>query len=481
MKDIKEYLKQIGDGKEDMDETRDGKKIPTGYPKPLGKYRLFIEGYNISIEEPYFWLLHYLRWFHSFHHIDKITDIFAAAENSSFFGTSQQRLGIQQDKVSQFLATIGKMVKELFQLVRELRILDERLGYYYDSYTDSPSSESAEITLKGIWIDMVEGGAKNPASVYGMAREVQFITLPDLFFSTHPKKQEDVDEVVERDRGEFNRKVREVLKRKLRTFLAWKEATFEELKNRRKFTLKYLRQHYEIIKMYMAWVRPYLKNIQRLHMDQSKMETPDILVAFETSMIEVEILAKKPQKTIRIANRDVSVYQVILLHFWFRTRPEMSYTQEGYQKGPLHVGRVQMHFRAYAWTDDEIETYKKMREQEDFNLLGLIDASVKAAMEALGDELMRYLEEAGEEVKEEEKKKEEEKAKNVSAIKRTYQSFFNMFRLYKDVKKEQKPKKPSKNELFKLGLIRAEAKKSVLGSMWGIYHHFKKHHGMLNW
>ena len=57
-------------------------------------------------------------------------------------------------------------------------------GYYSDSYdADSKSRESAEITLKGIWVDMVEQGAKNPASVYGMAREVQFTTLPDLFFS----------------------------------------------------------------------------------------------------------------------------------------------------------------------------------------------------------------------------------------------------------------------------------------------------------
>lgn len=486
MQDPKEMLKQIGNGKEDMDYPRtypqEGEAIPTGYPEPLGKYRLFVEGYNISIEEPYFWTLHYLRWFHSFVHVDKITDLFAAAENSAFFGTSQQRLGLQQDKVSQFLATIGKMVKELFQLVRELRILDERLGYYTDSYNAaSPSRESAEITLKGIWIDMVEQGAKNPASVYGMAREVQFTTLPDLFFSTHPLKQEDVDIVVERERGEFNRKVREVLKRKLRTFLAWKEATFEELKNRRIFTLKYLRQHYEIIKMYMAWVKPYLKNIQRLMMDQSKVETPDILVAFETSMMEVEILAKKPQKKVKIGGKDIQVWQVIVLHLWFRTRPEMSYVQEGYQKGPLHVGRVQITFRAYAWTDKEIELYKKMREQEDFKLLSMVDASVKAAMEALGDELMRYLEEAGEEMKKIEKKKEIKPPTIVSPLANVYKGFKDMFTLYKGIKKTPEPKRPSKKDLYQLDLAKSVAASGVKGSMWGIYHHFKKHHGMLNW
>src|SRR3989339_1521792 len=286
-------LKKFGFSDEEISEEFRQSRKSTGFPKPARRYRLHYEGYNISIEEPYFWVLHYLRYFGGFPRVDKITDVFAAAENSAFFGASQQRIGLQQDKVIQFLATIGKMVRELFQLVREMRILDERLSYYADSYTNSPSAESAEITLKGIWVDLVEQGAKNPASVYGMAREVQFTTLPDLFFSTNPKKQEDVDDVVEKDRGQFNRKVKEVLKRKLRAFLAWKEHTYEELKNRRVFTLKYLRQHYESIRMYSNWVRPYLKNIQRLQLDTEKAERPELIAAFESSMIEIEILARK--------------------------------------------------------------------------------------------------------------------------------------------------------------------------------------------
>ncbi|MBI3034961.1 hypothetical protein HYY71_01435 [Candidatus Woesearchaeota archaeon] len=457
--------------KNELSEEFRGSFLKTGFPAPARRYRMHYEGYNISIEEPYFWTLHYLRYFGGFPRIDKITDVFAAAENSAFFGASQQRLGLQQDKVSQFLATIGKMVRELFQLVREMRILDERLSYYADSYTSSPSAESAEITLKGIWVDLVEQGAKNPASVYGMAREVQFTTLPDLFFSTHPKKQEDVDVVVEKQTGQFNRKVREVLKRKLRSFLAWKEHTFEELKNRRKFTLKYLRQHFEIIRMYMTWVKPYLRNIQRLQLDQSKTETPDLIVAFESSMIEVEILAVKPAGMVN---------QCILMHYLFRTRPEMNYSQE-YQRGPLHLGRIEMDFRAYAWTDKEIENYKKMREQEDFQLLGVIDGSVKAALEALGDELMRYLKEAGEEFEE---KKEIPKAppKRSGPFMSVFEGFaelFTSFKMKKEVK--QAKKKTTKTDLMKLAIAKSSAEKAVKGVMWNTYHHFKKQHDMLNW
>jgi hypothetical protein len=448
-----------------------GSTIKTGYPTPSGRYRLHYEGYNISIEEPYYWILHYLRYFSGFSRIDKITDVFSASENSAFFGAAQQKMGIQQDKVSQFLATIGKMVRELFQLVREMRILDERISYYSDSYTNSPSSESAEITLKGIWVDLVEQGAKNPASVYGMAREVQFTTLPDLFFSTHPSRQEDVDLVVEKERGQFNRKIREVLKRKLRSFLAWKDHSYDEIKNRRVFTLKYLRQHFEIIRMYMTWVKPYLKNIQRMQLDQSRPDSPDLLVAFESSMMEVEILAIKKHK---------KYSQCLLMSYLFRTRPEMNYNQE-YNRGPIHLGRVEMNFRAYAWTDEQIENYKKMRDHEDIQLLGVIDGSVKAAMESLGDELMRYLKEAGEEIadkKEEPKKDAKRRSGAFLSVFEGFAELFTSFKVNKEVKKTYKKK--SSTQILHEALEKEKVQDTIKKSTFTIYDHFKKQHGMLS-
>lgn len=359
-------------------------KLNTGWPKPIDRIRLVNEKFNQSIEEIYFWILDNLREEMEYTEFIKLVDVFAASEHSAFFGVAQQRLGLQQDKVSQFLATIGKMVKELFQLVRELRILDERMELYDKSYErDEPS----EISLKGYWIDLVEGGAKNPASVYGMARELGFTTLPDLFFSAPPMPSSSVQSYIESLK--FNRKVREVLARKLKTFIIWKEHTYRELKSRRLFTLKYMRQHYDIIKMYMTWVKPYLKNIRRLSMDENKMASPHLISSFEGAMIEIELLALKP-----FAHG--LCYSVMDIHFDYRTRPEMKFVQEGYQRGPVHVGRVMITFRAYSWTRKDIEQYKKFRDREDFDLLGAIDSSVQAAYTALGDELEKYLEEAGE-------------------------------------------------------------------------------------
>ena len=460
--------------------------VRTVWPKPKKTRRLVHEAYNMSIEEDYYWILNFVRYDENMI-VEKITDIFSAAEQSSFFGQAWQRIGLQQDKVSQFLATIGKMVKELFQLVRELRVLDERLSYYGDSYnTASKSQESAEITLKGIWIDMVEQGAKNPASVYGMARELQFVTLPDLFFDTHPQNSREVDEVV--DKLQFNRKVREVLKRKLRSFLEWKERSYDELKNRRLFTLKFLRQHYDVIKLYMNWVRPYLKNIKRLMLSQKKAATPDLIAAFETSMVEIEILGKNKQAGTDPNTFDQLEYLrdyfkmfngCLLIHFDYRTRPELSYQQE-YQRGPIHKGHVVITIREYVWTDEEIQKYKSLRAMEDFELLSTIDESVRAAMAALGDELRRYLEEAGEEFPEwafpgkEEKK---EKRRQPSLL----EPFGALFFRPPKAKAQQKAKEAKKDPLLAEMAKDLIYKNDLSNRGWYVYKRFKQENKMLTW
>ncbi len=382
--------------------------LKTKFPKPIKRYRVWWENFNLSIEEAYFWTLEHVRNRCAMPYVVKTEDVFSAAENSAFFGVSQQRIGLQQDKVSQFLATIGKMIKEIFQLVRELRIIDERMEYYRESYSaiDPRRATAAEITLKGVYIDMVEQGAKNPASVYGMARELQFATLPDLFFSTEPRTSQEVNPVV--DGLLFNDMVKRVLKRKLYGYLKWKEHTYDELKNRRSFTLKYLNQHWEIIRMYMNWVRPYLRHVKRLTMDEERMKTPDLISAFEGSMVEIEFLAYQLPVGLSseayLSNKQAwqsaggrqnkQMYACILAHFLFRTRPGMSYQQEGYNRGPIHVGKMQLDIRSYVWTKEQIDNYIKLKDDEDLELMETISGSVKAAMEALGDELIRYLNEA---------------------------------------------------------------------------------------
>ena len=168
------------------------------------------------------------------------------------------------------------------------------------------------------------------------------------------------------------------------------------------------------------------------------------------------------------------------MHYLFRTRPEMNYSQE-YQRGPLHLGRIEIDFRAYAWTEQDIENYKKMRQHEDLKLLGVIDGSVKAAMDALGDELIRYLKEAGEEFEDKKEPIKENHAEH-GVMHSLFSGLSGMFSSPGPKKpKITKKRKPSQTEVMKKAFAKKDAEGKVKKVMWTTYHHFKKQHDMLNW
>ncbi len=437
---------------------------PTGYPMPARRLRLIQEAFGLSIEESYFWVLNHLRHDLGFMHIDKITDIFTASENSAFWGQSSQRLGIQQDKVQSYFAAIGKMVKDLFQLVRELRIIDERM----ELYKSAPKSKSADVTLKGLYIDLVEGGTEKPSSVYGMARQVGFTILPDLFFNTMVYDKEELEHKVAK--MEYNNTIKNVLRRKLFAFINWRQHTQKEMENRRTFQIKYLRQHWAVIKMYMSWVKPYLKNIKRLSMSGERAAGPDIVSAFETSTIDIEILAKRmPIK---------GYHPVVLATFNYATKPTMSYQQE-YNRGPVHVGTVTITLRAYAWNAKQIEQYKQMRQEEDMELIGVIDDSVQAAMDALGDDLNKYLEEAGEKLVK--PKPVEKKKKRKINTGGAFEPAVAVFKGFGEIFGAVLPTNFSFKNKKSGGGDPGAAKGAATASLFIAYKNFKKAHKMLAW
>jgi len=451
--------------------------VKTGYPDPCKRYRLVVEGAQLSVEETYYWLLNYIRQDSAFANVHKITDIFTASEQSAFWGAAQSRIGIQQDRASQYLKGIGEMVKQLFQLVRELRVIDEKL----EPRKHWGKVKAADVALKGEYTDFVEnrGGQIQPGSVYHLAQSVGFTILPDLFFNTHVYSLDDIDRKV--DELKFNQNVRQVLRRKLYAFVNWKLKTDAELENRRIFQLRYLRQHWNIIKMYMNWVKPYLRNIARMQMNPEMSESPDIISAFETSLTEIELLAYKSSKT--------DYHPALVVTFKHRTRPEMSFQQDQYaHRGPIHFGTVEVTFRGYAWTDKQIESFKTFKREEDMLLLGMVDASVKAAMEALGDELEKYLWESGEKEFEEKRKaqeaaeKKKKKMLNTGSVISAFDPFISVFRGFGEFFTLFSPTSiigSGKKE--KLKGSPKEAAKSVSIEMFLIYKNYKKAHGMLSW
>ncbi|MBW3018730.1 hypothetical protein KY329_00910 [Candidatus Woesearchaeota archaeon] len=478
----------------DWQEVTKEQEMLVDYPAPLSKYIMVYETPSLSIEPVYYFVVDMLESF-GFPIIDKVTDIFTAAEHSSFYGASAQRLGLAQDKVAQYLASVGKMVKDLFALVRELRWIDERLQYYKNARGEdlltekevkegkklSPEEKNqrmqgAEVALKGLWVDLVDGvvgGQRTGSNLWTMAQQLQFSTLPDLFFSIHPPNKEVVGEYVDKEAKDFNKMVKMTLKRKLYAYLAWKESTYEEMVNRRRFTLNYLRQHFNIIRMYLNWVKPYLKHIEKLQAPPEKINSAQIISAFEGSLVDVEVLARY------FAKGNKKVYSCILLSMEYRTRPQMQYAAEGgYHRGPVHIGVAKIYWRTYSWTEEQVNNYLAMRNREDIELLAGIDRSLKDAMDSLGEDFMSYLKEAefGKPEEKEEARPKKPKADYFQPIKDVVGGGKEIFSTLKSSLNLPKPKATDP-----LGHERAAAGGMAKFWCWMSYKLFKKGHQMLTW
>jgi len=408
-KTTEQKIKHKGFEPEKMSENSIDFETQTNFPEPIRRHRLLIESTTDAAENSYYWIIDHMKYVWGYNNFKKITDAFSTSQMSSFFGVSEQRLGLQQDKVSQYLRGISEMIKSLFQLVQELRKIDERLDFYENSLNRKTEQEGtgSEITLKGIWIDNVEGGSKSPASVYGLANEVGFSTLPDLFFRVRANDKnvekrieeagydkvlteiiEDINKNVDTIQG-FNLKVKEILKRKLTQYYVWKLRTHKELKTRKNFTIKYLKQHYETIKLYIGWIKPYLKNIKHLTNKESSLKSADLISSFEGAALEIELICTKKGTT----KGETTYYPVIVANWYYRTRPSMDKYTQDYQRGTAHTGFTEITLRGYVWTEKDIEDYTQLREEEELELLGNIDQSLKDALDSIGDDLKNYLKE----------------------------------------------------------------------------------------
>jgi len=488
----KDPYKEIFKGCDKIELSRgQGEKVVVpNFPKPDRKMKIVYQTFNQSIEEIYYWLLASLREDWGLHDVKKITDIFTASEQSAFWGQTQQRLSIQQGQVSNYLATIGKLTKELFQIVRELRILDERLKMYEESEKEITSksgvsqrkiSHAAEIVLKGYWVDLKDGGVKSPGSVYGLAGTLGYTVLPDLFFAAPAMRNEEVDDYV--NRLVFNDKVKDVLKRKLKSYIVWKETTMKELDARKRFTVKFLRQHYEAIQLYIDWVKPYMKNVSRLSQNMQKTESEDLIGSFEGSVTEIEVVFSRKEGSYHRA--------VVVLDILFRTQPHMDFHQDGYQhKGPVHIGRSEIVMRGYAWTEEQYTAFLEAREKEKLEFISDIDSSLKAAIDALGDDLRKYLKGEGEEFREDKKKKEEdekaEKRKKFEPMLGAAEPFVALFGGFKEIFTSMipavsTPKDKEKPSDWVMEKDKKKASGAMAGTLWNTYKNFKKAHRMVTW
>jgi len=474
-------------------------KVKVGFPKPEKRFRLVYELYNQSIEETYFWILHQLRSDLGMNEVIKITDIMTASESSAVWGQTQQRIGAQQANISGYLKGISDMVRTgLFQMIREIRGINEKLDYYNPGVNN-------DFALKGSWIDLVKGGAKNASSIYGLSQNLQMVTLPDLFFRTNiheldpEKAQSEIEKKVKELKSSFNDKVLEILGRQLSEYVTWRSHSKKELEQRRRLTIKYLRQHYNTIKLYMSWVKPYLKNVKRLGMNDKQIDSPDIISAFESAVTEIEILTRRRVGSFKVTTKEKvkdkntgqevekektvekDMYAVVLATITEKSKPSLDYHKDGYQhKGPIHIGKIEIELRSYAWDEEQCTKYKDMKDSEIFAMLGEFDITLKDIFDEFDEELKKYLTAEGEKFEEEKAEKEKTGYKDdpLAPFKGILDGFKDIFGPL--IPEFEKKGPPTSEEEEK-----EKALKSAKGvgefAIWNAYKNYKKSHGMLSW
>jgi len=200
-------------------------------------------------------------------------------------------------------------------------------------------------------------------------------------------------------------------------------------------------------------------------------------------MIEIEFLAAKKPVNIKSKSNDndQDAYACHIVHMLYRTRPAMSYQQEGYQRGPIHVGKLEINFRAYGWSQKQMDQFVALRADQELEVLKSVSDSVKTAMESLGDDLKGYLKEAGEEFAED-KRPAADKKKAPTMWQQIKADFVGPSAL-EPKKKGKKPKSAKEQAVGKAkqkGAIKS-AGKAAQNDLYLSFKNFKKAHGMVMW
>ena len=145
---------------------------------------------------------------------------------------------------------------------------------------------------------------------------------------------------------------------------------------------------------------------------------------------------------------------------------------------------MKMYLRGYVWTNEQVENYIKMKDAEDFELMKTISGAVQAAMESLGGELLKYLEEASrtwEEDKEEKPVEGKQEEHHTSLLRKMFGDFLGPPKDHDDGhgdahggKKHKEDPIANENEMAK---VNDDLKKRLFMT----FKNFKKGHGMVMW
>lgn len=379
------------------------------------KYKYTEESFGISLEPKYFWIVDFIKkiGFKPEKHMEQI----GASVVSKFFGEMSARKQHLERRGMELISTVNTIVHSIINLLYDLREFDRRLKIYDDIDSDKPEQKlAAEEALKRVWMDEVDI-KKGNGSILAMSSTqrggLEFSTLRDAFVKAN--KIEDVNNM------DLNDRVKQVLRGRLKEYIYWKEESGKELRQRKRIELAYLKAQLNSLKLYSQWARPYLEAAQRLSFEDVKSNDPELIQAFDQNVVRIKIRAKKeyplkgffqrgglprgykPPETWSEKRKKQIVAEklgpvaigVIEVDFIYRTKPALSeYAQTG--SAFRNLGKLEIEFKGYAMSKEE---YDLLEKQEAFEAMKYIEGMTSETLDAMREDIERYLEEGEKEEK----------------------------------------------------------------------------------
>jgi hypothetical protein len=451
--------------------------------KPVSSYKLSFDSQQAQLEPIYYWLLDWVQergWT-----MHKVVDSFMASPGSGQFSDMNMRATKMQEEGMKILGGLNQVVKSVLNLIYDLKEFELRLEHYddYNSKDDKKKREEGMLALKQIWLDNVDM-KRGRGAIHQMSAELGFTTLREAFMMA-----EDVDALKRMNKedkeegggGLINDQVMRILIPRIGEFVKWVKYSESELRKRFSIEKNYLKSQVETIKLYSAWMKPYLVAAEKLR--QKGFDNSAALVnAFSTSMFELQLFGKQGVKVGDVYagkyNARRGYNRVMIIGLVYRGHVSQRVTQKG-DYGFAMGGKVDMTFDAYSLNDEELAAAKKLLDDDD------VAKSMQFSGDVAGDALATLKEDLdyflmSPEEKDKVKLKEEKKGERVDI-----NPFAALIGLGK--KKEKRAKKGEgvvvaaediKKDNFVEKMMRAKGAETASDWLYLVYDIYKKAHGM---
>jgi len=286
------------------------------------------------------------------------------------------------------------------------------------------------------------------------------------------------------DSMQLTDRVKRILHGKVDEYFRWKEASYNELKNRERLQLAYLKSQVNALKLYASWIRPYLVAAKRLQMKPHSSKKPEMVSSFNVLAIELGLVGFKPVefRKMKETSDGRKAYSVIKANFEFRSSPTQQYTEK---RQPYFVqkGKFIITFEGYALTEEELETLKSedLDEVQEY-IEGMLDTS----LDVLRDDIDKFMAKLENIVEEEAKPTTKPIGERIrESIKSQFKPLTEFFGGSEEKKASTKDKKKNKRQTsqgnYEFRGLMAQAKSSAKDETWKVMEIYKKDHGMIAW